>query len=205
MPRARIAAALAIAGVGLSTALWAQETGVLTNVSFTLNGQERSITQSAEVEGELLAALYDRPADCEGICVAPMQVAEDVATIGELDVIDFIATSVVTGAGLLIDSRMPEDRSATITGSVNVPGALLGDDNPFRSDILVALGARQFEGVYNFADAIPLVVFDNGPTDDAAAAMVVALVDLGYPVDRIEYYRGGVQVWAALGLTTEEL
>lgn len=206
MARSRLATTTLVSGLALSTALIAQEAGQLTNVSFLLNGQEQSISQANDINPTDVAALFDRSAACAGICLAPMSAAEGVATVGELDVIDFVTEVVANGDGLLIDSRAPEAREVgAIVSSINLPGSLLGEDNPFRNDILLALGAREFEGIFNFADAMPLMVFDAGPASQDAAQLINTLVSLGYPEEKIQYYRGGMQVWAALGLNMEEL
>lgn len=206
MARAGFVGTLLVTGLGMTTALVAQDAGQLTEVSFLLNGQERTIVQGDSVDATAVASLFDRAPDCVGICLAPLVAAEGVTTVGELEVIDFVSSVVANGDGLLIDSRDPDARQiGAIVSSVNLPGSLLGEDNPFRNDILVALGAREFEGIYNFADAMPLMVFDAGPTTMDAADLITTLVSLGYPEEKIQYYRGGMQVWAALGLNMEEL
>lgn len=203
MSGARIATGIGVIGIGIATVLAAQE---ISPVSFELRGQAQTITQQDRIDGASVAAHFMRPQECPGVCVAPMQAADGVATVGELEVIGFVTSLVAEGEGLLIDSRSPETITTLgIVSAVNVPAELLGEDNPFRSDILVALGAREFQGVFNFADAMPLMVFDSGPSSTEAATLITSLVDLGYPTDRISYYRGGMQVWSALGLSMEEL
>ena len=206
MAASRLATLFALSTLGLTTGLTAQEDGQLTNVSFVLNGQERSFSQSQAVDAAAVAALFQPATPCDGICLAPMIAAEGVVTVGEREVIAFVTDVVANGEGLLIDGREPEARDiGAIISSVNLPGSLLGEDNPFRNDILLALGAREFEGIFNFADAMPLMVFDAGPASYDAVGLIQTLVSLGYPEEKIQYYRGGMQVWAALGLNMEEL
>ncbi|MDG1867021.1 MAG: rhodanese-like domain-containing protein [Yoonia sp.] len=129
----------------------------------------------------------------------------DVQTVGEREVISFVADQVANGSGLLIDSRNAADRtSGFITASVNVPGKLLLPENPFLNDIMQAMGARSFKGSLNFADALPLMVFDYGPSTTNAPNLINSLLALGYPAEKISYYRGGMLVWTALGLNTED-
>ncbi len=129
--------------------------------------------------------------------------------------IAFVTDRVTQGTGILLDGRSPQERTlGHIATSVNVPLALVSPDNPYFNRILEALGAQatgnnvrsaghDFAG-YDFANAMPLVVFDAGPTTNDAAALIDALVVAGYPTDKIKYYRGGMQVWVALGLSFEE-
>ncbi|HEB77112.1 MAG TPA: rhodanese-like domain-containing protein, partial [Methylothermaceae bacterium] len=34
--------------------------------------------------------------------------------------------------------------------------------------------------------------------------VIQLLISLGYPADKIKWYRGGMQAWLSLGLTTEK-
>lgn len=85
-----------------------------------------------------------------------------------------------------------------------MPTSLVQPENPYLSDIMLALGARSFEGTLNFSDAMPLIIFDDGPTTLDAPALITQLLGQGYPADKISYYRGGMLVWTALGLNTED-
>jgi len=151
---------------------------------FTLNGQVVGIDRSG--------------ASCPPSCVQPMQAAPGVATIGELEVLDFLDLFVSANQGLLVDSRLPNGfASGTLPGAVNVPSSTLMPDNPYRVDLLNALGVRSGD----FSAAYDLVIFGSGPDDSAAAQAVRDLLDSGYPATKLKYYRGGVQGWRALGLT----
>lgn len=193
----------ALGSLGLALSASAQE---ITPVSFVLNGETLTFEQSSSIDAEAVASLFARGPECASICITPMSAAEGVETIGEADVMTFVTDVVAQGAGLLIDGRSPETHGiGMIAGSVHLPAALIGDDNPFRDQILVALGAREFEGIYNFSDALPLVIYDAGPASTDASDLVTALVDLGYPTGQIQYYRGGLQVWTSLGLNLEDI
>ncbi|MCT4558802.1 MAG: rhodanese-like domain-containing protein [Pelagimonas sp.] len=135
---------------------------------------------------------------CPPACLQPMQAVPGVATIAELELMDFLELFAAQGQGLLIDTRLPERFGAgTIPGAVNVPAATLGPSNPYRDDLLNALGVRGGD----FGGAYDLVLFGEGPVDAQVVQAVQSLVGSGYPPSKVKYYRGGMQVWQALGLS----
>jgi len=197
-------AAIAV-GVTISTSLMAQEDGEIISTAFTLGGVEKSFSQGQTLDTETLVSFHRKGADCDQICIAPEIAADGVQTVGERDVIAFVASTVSAGNGLLIDSREPDQRAAGyISGSVSVPTSLVQSDNPYLTDIMLALGARALEGTLNYSDAMPLIVFDDGPTTFDAPALIAQLIAQGYPAEKISYYHGGMLVWTALGLNTED-
>jgi rhodanese-related sulfurtransferase len=142
---------------------------------------------------------------CPPFCIHPMQAAIGVQTVGELELLNFLVESVRTGKGLLIDSRLPEwYRKGTIPGAVNVPWNLLaaGPDNPSTAKILSALGASDADGEWDFRPALHLMLFCNGPWCDQSPRAIKNLIALGYPPEKLYYYRGGMQLWLLMGLTT---
>lgn len=199
-----LAAAMAV-GAGLSTSLIAQSAPDVIEAAFFFNGTERSFEQRPDVDAAQVASHYRPSANCGALCIAPLMADADVQTVGEREVISFVADQVANGSGLLIDSRNAADRtSGFITASVNVPGKLLLPENPFLNDIMQAMGARSFEGSLNFADTLPLMIFDDGPSTTDTPNLINSLLALGYPAEKISYYRGGMLVWTALGLNTED-
>lgn len=154
-------------------------------VAFTLNGSSVTIDRQG--------------AACPPACVQPMIAAPGVATIGELETLDFLHNVVAAGQGLLIDARLPGGFAAgTVPGAVNVPAATLRRDNPYRGDLLEALGVRSGD----FAGAYDLVMMGGGADDAQPVEALQALREAGYPADKLKYYRGGFGAWTALGLTT---
>ncbi|MDG1864148.1 MAG: rhodanese-like domain-containing protein [Yoonia sp.] len=198
------ATALAV-GAGLGTSLIAQANANVIKAGFTIGGVEKTFQQSQSLNSEDISAFHNPSAVCAPLCIAPLSAAAGVQTVGEREVIGFVADVVSQGNGLLIDSREPEDRAAGfIPASVNVPASLVQADNPFLTDIMHALGARSFEGTLNFSDAMPLIIFDDGPSTSVASGLITQLITQGYPADKLSYYRGGMLVWTALGLNTED-
>ncbi|MBV2359198.1 rhodanese-like domain-containing protein [Thalassococcus sp. CAU 1522] len=153
---------------------------------FDLSGQTITITRDG--------------ARCPPACVQPIQAAQGIATLGELELLDFLEDAVSAGRGLLVDARRPDGfAAATLPGAVNVPAETLDSANPYRDDLLAALGARDGD---DFSDAFDLAVFAGGPDDPASTMALRHLLDAGYPANKLTYYRGGMSSWMSLGLTT---
>jgi rhodanese-related sulfurtransferase len=177
-----------LAAMAMAAPLGAQQSRItadMTEFSFTLNGQQVTIARNG--------------AACPPACLQPLQAVSGVATIGELEVLDFLDLFVSAGNGLLIDTRRPEAFAAgTVPGAINVPAQTLSPENPYRDDLLNELRGRQTD----FSGAFDLVLFADGPDAPEAVEALRDLAEAGYPTAKMKYYRGGVTVWTALGLDT---
>ena len=162
----------------------------------------RDQDQTAVITGEYARIARACPPDC----VLPMVPIPGIAPYGEVEVITFLQEVAATGGGALIDARTPEVfAQGSIPGAVNVPHATLSATNPFRNDILVALGARPIGGNdFDYSDVIDLVVFGDGPWSDSAVRALRSLQGAGYPSEKPKFYRGGMQDWMMLGLTVSQ-
>lgn len=178
----------AVAAVTLALPVGAQSSRISESrdaFQFAVNGAPVSITRSGP--------------SCPPACVQPMQAAPGVATIGELELLDFLELFVSGGSGLLVDIRLPEGYAVgTIPGAVNVPSATLRPANPYRDDLLNALGVRSGD----FSGAYDLAIFGTGADDANAPDSVRSLLEAGYPASKLKYYRGGLSAWIGLGLNT---
>jgi rhodanese-related sulfurtransferase len=131
-----------------------------------------------------------------------MSAAPGVATIGELELIDFVKKEVKNGSGILVDARMPKFfNSETIPGAVNIPFILFTGDET-ASKIINLLGVKTDKETYDFTEAKDLCLFCNGPWCDQSPRAIKALIKIGYPADKLKYYRGGMQLWKSFSLTT---
>ena len=105
----------------------------------------------------------------------------------------------------------------TIPGAVNIPWNRLNTDpsgSLQQADEAEDLGqilTEQFgasqdpsNGQWQFDDAKTLVLFCNGIWCAQSTANLKTLAGLGYPVDKLKWYRGGMQDWLSVGLTTVE-
>ena len=145
--------------------------------------------ESAVIEGEF--ARIARP--CPEFCIQPMTPAEGVRTVGELEVMDALQDP----GTLVVDGRVrPDWQTGTIPGAISMPYTEMADQ-------LHELGCEpDFEGFICDADVVPnLVMFCNGPWCGQSPAAIRRIIDAGYPVEKIAYYRWGMQGWRMLGLT----
>jgi rhodanese-related sulfurtransferase len=199
------AAIFAAALLVQTSASAAQDNASLSQASFIFDGKRIEIGLNAADAVKFASRFASLKASCDPHCVAPALVAVGIETVIEPQLLEFMVEAVGRNTGLLVDARMPADRAlGFIPGSVSLPHQMLAELNDIRTQTLKALGARTFEDVYNFADAQTLMVYDNGPSQNDAGLLVAHLLEVGYPPEKIRYYRGGMQVWSVLALTVQE-
>jgi len=137
--------------------------------------------------------------------IQPYEPIKGIETISELDVLSFISKERSNNTGVLLDARMPKwYRVGTIPGAINIPFSMLSPEgsNPFLSQIFEIFGAENKNGKFDFSEVQTLLVFDNGPWCQQGVRAMKNLVEQGFPKSKIKYYRGGMQYWQILGLTT---
>jgi rhodanese-related sulfurtransferase len=151
-------------------------------------------------------ALTARP--CPPYCIQPILLAPGVETFGELEVLGFLTRICGNDDTLtVIDSRTPDwYAKGTIPGSVNIPYAQNMAGNPtdlpgLKQTLIDAYGVIEHSGTLDFSRARTLAIFCNGPWCGQTPNYIRTLLALGYPADKLKWYRGGMQDWCALGLT----
>ena len=151
-------------------------------------------------------SMTSRP--CPPFCVQPMSLGPGVETIGELEMLDYLKRSGTDASVLVIDSRDGDwpQRSGIIPGAVILPWQ---DLHPAHNDLdriaeilIFRFGAARLGGLWNFENAKTLVMYCNGPWCGQSPTNIKQLMALGYPAHKLKWYRGGVQDWKMLGLTT---
>ena len=146
---------------------------------------------------------------CPPFCVQPMQLAPGVETIGELELLDYLKRVGSGDAGILVvdsrDGTWPA-RSGVIPGAIPIPWQELflekGDHEHIATLLEDRFGARRDGPLWSFAQAKTLVFYCNGPWCGQSPTNIRSLLALGYPAHKLKWYRGGMQAWKALGLTT---
>jgi len=141
---------------------------------------------------------------CPPFCVQPFEPIKGVETYGEYEVLEFLKNDVSNNTGVLIDARLPKwYKEGTIPGAINLPFPILNPktSKEYLDKVLPLLGVEKKGDKWDFTNAQKLVVFDNGPWCQQGTMAMKHLIELGYPKDKIKYYRGGMQFWQILGLT----
>ena len=209
--KANFSSALLVLVLIYSPALMAEPVGItpsLSSVEVIHNGKPVTIERNQDNKNTIAAdyALTSRP--CPPFCIRPIKLAPGVETIGELEMIDYlVAVGKPDSDILVIDSRTPDwVAKGTIPGSVNIPWTLLKEDtsNPITIAGILEdrFGAVDEDSFWNFSNVKTLVLFCNGMWCGQSPRNISTLLKYGYPAYKIKWYRGGMQNWQALGLTT---
>lgn len=155
-------------------------------------------------------ALTSRP--CPPYCVQPMQLAPGVETLGELELLDYLRrVTARDDSVLVIDSRDADwiERSGMIPGAIHIPWTRLhpaqADAEAIAEILGLQFGASRSGLLWNFENARILVFYCNGPWCGQSPTNIKQLLALGYPAHKLKWYRGGMQEWKSLGLTTVPL
>ena len=213
MMKLKIVAAAFMASMVLSANVSAgKPVGITTDmmdVAVQHNGKSVKITRNQDNDNKVNPAFAKTSRPCPPFCIQPAILAPGVETIAEREVIDYI-TKMSGGDDsiLVIDSRT-EDwvKKGTIPGAVNIPWTKL---NPAKGADPVSIleileerfGVTESEGLLNFSKAKTLVMFCNGMWCGQSPNNIKNLLKFGYPAHKIKWYRGGMQDWEILGLST---
>ncbi len=140
----------------------------------------------------------------------PMQLHEDINTYGELEVLAFIKEMQKDDSMMLIDGRKQEWYDyRTIPGAVNMPFHHFKERESFEFEFeheLRALGVKiNTDDTLDFSNAKTITIFCNGPWCSQSVAMITALLEIGYPPEKMNWYRGGMQTWLAAGMTSTRI
>lgn len=175
----------------------------------SINGQPVVIMRNQDQTATINPAFAKTSRKCPPFCIQPMSLGAGVETIGELEMIAYIEKMAAGDDSiLLIDSRTPDwAAKGTIPGAVNLPWTKLnpsrGGDPISIGEILVdKFGAKDLEGLWDFRDAKTLVMFCNGMWCGQSPNNIDNLMRFGYPASKLKWYRGGMQDWEILGLST---
>jgi rhodanese-related sulfurtransferase len=188
--RQTITAMMYLAAGGMSTT-WAQEPPVKIeeNTAYyyvNQSGQKIRVERVQDVANRLTDDFTRTSRTCPPYCVQPIRAAEGVETIGELELIETVKDPRV----LLVDAR-PKSWYVleSLPGSVNIPEKITRSAKA-KQKLLRLLGDKT------------LIVYGNGMWSPEASRFITNMLHLGYPADKLRYYRDGLQGWKLLGLTT---
>ncbi|HEY9052292.1 MAG TPA: rhodanese-like domain-containing protein [Gammaproteobacteria bacterium] len=187
------------------------------------DGVEIKIERIQDQNHMLTGAYAKTSRKCPPFCIQPIEAAPGVKTVGELELLDFIEQKLNKGTGILIDSRTSSwFKQGTIPGSINVP---FNTFSPESSDLVKASALSKFgvtrkdetsvsllesfqrmvlnkhdaSAQWDFSLAKELLLWCNGNWCGQSPHAIHGLLELGYPAEKIYYYRGGMQSWLTLG------
>ena len=137
-----------------------------------------------------------------------MSLAPGVETIGEMQILDYLKRK---GEGydsiVVVDSRSADQiKRGSIPGAINLHWKKLtlkhGDEEEIAEYFEDQFGVQRTAEFWNFASAKALVLFCSGVWCGESPTNIKSLLRLGYPPEKLKWYRGGMQNWKLLGLTT---
>jgi len=115
--------------------------------------------------------------------------------------LEYLQKSVDNEQTLIIDTRLPEwHQRETIPLAINIPKEVLL--KTYANIAETYLGASRKSNEWDYTNAKTLVIFCNGYWNPDSYQVIQLLLAQNYPPDKIKWYRGGIQAWLSLGLTT---
>ncbi len=200
-------------GLGLSSlSLHAAEVNItkeIESVSVRHGENDVKIIRNQNQKNTVNPAFAKTSRKCPPFCIQPASLAPGVETIAELEMLDYLRRmSEGDDSIVVVDSRTPDwVAKGTIPGAINIPWTSL---NPAKGADPISIGeileeqfnARNLEGLWDFRNVRTLVMFCNGMWCGQSPNNIKLLLGFGYPADKIKWYRGGMQNWEILGLTT---
>ena len=139
--------------------------------------------------------------------VSMMRAADGVETYGELETMAFLKAMRPDGKKVLIDSRSNDwYERETIPGAINIWYKILVQHNNFAEEFDAFLKRMQIvknsDGSFDFSKAPEIVLFCNGPWCTQSPNAIHGLLRLGYPAEKLKWYRGGLHDWKSMSMTT---
>ena len=138
--------------------------------------------------------------------LSPMKIHKDIETFGELEVLEFLEEMQNDKEMLFVDSRKTQwFESLTIPSAINIPFIYFTEREKWikeKKEALKRFGVQGDKTPYDFSKAKTILFFCNGVWCRQSPQMIEALLELGYPPEKMKWYRGGIQSWLSVGMTS---
>ena len=182
------------AGVIAAAALWSTAAAFAGDETQALRilGQERQFVVNTP-SGPLAITRSSTDCAADKGYLQPLVPVKGVRPVTEIEVLHALNDA----STMVIDMRdEDEPLESTIPNSYHIPYNELED----RMDELGCV--KQSGKHWNCSKAKKIIAYCYGPMCLQSPAGIRSLVHMGFPVNKIAYYRGGLMDWTALGLTT---
>lgn len=173
------------------------------SIDMNLNGEKFTLMRN-QSKSNKISSLYETT--FRG-APQPISLGNGVDTVGELEFIDFMKEAQKDENIAIVDSRKPGwFAKLRIPGAINVPFTNFTSKDGAIEAMEDDLGVEEkADGTLDFSKAKTVVAYCNGYWCGQTPAMVknakYSLLNMGYPKEKIKYYRGGMQAWTSLGFT----
>lgn len=201
--------AFALPGTGSADEIAVKITADIDKVVVKHGGKHVTIMRNQDQKATVPAGFAKTSRACPPFCIQVGKLAPGVDTIGEVEMLDYLKKmSDGDSSIVVIDSRTPDwVKRGTIPGAINIPWTSLnpakGADPISIGEIMEGtFGVKELEGLWDYSNAKTLVLFCNGAWCGQSPNNIRNLLKFGYPSHKIKWYRGGMQSWSSLGLTT---
>ena len=181
----------------------------MSSVKVRHNGDRVYIKRNQDNKATINPHFAKTSRPCPPFCIQPAKLAPGVETIAEVEMLDYLSKMYKGNKKIIVvDSRTPDwVERGTIPGSVNIPWKKMsmdkGADPISVSEILQQhFNVKEREGLLDFSSAKTAVMFCNGMWCGQSPNNIKNMLKLGYPAHKIKWYRGGMQNWETLGLST---
>ncbi len=167
-------------------------------------GQKIKVARIQDTNNILTDDYTKTSRECPPFCIHPTKVDENVKTIAEVEMVQFMKNKLSSDKGKVIDARLKSwYELETIPGAINIPYTVMQSANKKTAKkIFTLLGMKIEDDKWNFENAQELAVFCNGAWCEQSNHFITGILKQGYPAEKIFFYRSGFQGWKLLGLTT---